>query len=327
MKTLLAARTIGLRFALGDIGIMLTFRFMSVDGALGQLVFDPDRPAFSWGELPPGTVGVVVRAYRIEKDLPWLTVLPDAIRYVPNQYDRYFIDFEGTFEGYLSRFSSKSRSTLKRKVRKFSTYAGGVVQWREFRSPDEMQRFYDLAREVSAKTYQERLLHAGLPETPQFRQRMSGLAEAGKARGYVLFHANQPIAYLFCPMEAGVLRYDYVGYDPTYSGWSPGTVLMYHVLERLFAEGGHRVFDFGMGGGPHKEFFSTAKARCADIYYWRRTVRNLATVCLHHATECISRACGRVLEALKVKGRVKKLLRGWHRTGAAPGTPSPPYPL
>ena len=44
-----------------------------------------------------------------------VAILPGLIRYVPAQYPHHYIDLSGTFGGYLDKFSSKSRWTLRKK--------------------------------------------------------------------------------------------------------------------------------------------------------------------------------------------------------------------
>jgi CelD/BcsL family acetyltransferase involved in cellulose biosynthesis len=90
---------------------------------------------------------------------------------------------------------------------------------------------------------------------------------------------DRPISYLFCSAQAEVLLYRHFGYDPEFGRWSPGTVPQYLALERLFAEGRFRLFDFT--AGAHKQFFSTGSTRCADLYFFRRTPRNLLLLGLH----------------------------------------------
>ena len=44
-----------------------------------------------------------------------------ALRYVVKQYNRRFIDLRDDFDGYMGKFSRKTRSALRRKLRKFET--------------------------------------------------------------------------------------------------------------------------------------------------------------------------------------------------------------
>jgi CelD/BcsL family acetyltransferase involved in cellulose biosynthesis len=183
------------------------------------------------------------------------------------------------------------------------------VQWREFRYREEMDEFYRLAREVSEKTYQERLLNVGLPDGDEFRQELYDFSARDVMRGYLLFHDKKPIAYLYCPVQENIMLYRHLGYDPEFKQWSPGTVLQHVVLEKLFAEGKFQMFDFTEGQGPHKEFFSTGSIRCADIYYLRPTIRNLLLLRLHSGLSTLTATTVKLLDQLGVKSRIKKLIR------------------
>lgn len=268
------------------------------------------EPPVDMEAWPAAVEGVLYRSCPIRKPLPRHGRRDGAIRYVPQQYRRYYVDLHGSFEAYLKHFSAKSRATLKRKVRKFADFSEGAIRWHEYRSAAEMDEYCWLAHEVSVKTYQERRLKLALPTGEHVQRQMRELAGRGSVRGYVLFDQDLPIAYLQCPIEEGVARYQYLGYDPEFARWSPGAVLQYLVLEKLFDEGALRIFDFGEGEGPQKAFFATGSIFCADIYYLRWTARNRSLTQLHATLDGISSGTGRLLDAVRLKRIVKRWLRG-----------------
>jgi len=306
------AKPVRLEYLLGEIPLFVVkFPALEFDAHFTSLTtnFDETRPPFT--KLSSEVEAIFIRSHPINGELPRLDFLSQAIRYIPAQYHRYYVDLRGSFQEYLGKFSAKSRSTLQRKVRKFSEFCGGEVKWREFCRPDEMEEFYSLAREVSKKTYQEKLLNFGLPESDEFKREIFDLAAHDLVRGYILYSGAQPIAYLFCPVRDGILFYRYLGYDPEFRDWSPGTVLQYLVLERLFSEAKFKLFDFTDGEGPHKEFFSTGNAWCADVYFLRRTLRNLLLLKMHSGLRSLSGTTVRALERLGVKSQIKKFFRRW----------------
>lgn len=274
-----------------------------------ELPADPRETLPPFSQLGPEVVGAVAKSHPIRESLPRLTVFDDHIRYARQEYERCCVDFGGTFAEYLQTFSSKTRSTLVRKVRKFAEFSGGQTDWREYRSPEEVGEFHRLARDLSRKTYQEKLLDAGLPEGEDFERGMRTLAEQGAVRAYLLFHEARPIAYLYAPIVDGVVRYQFLGFDPAFRDHSPGTVLQYHVLERLFGEKGLRMFDFLEGEGQHKKLFATRTTRCVDVYYYRRGLKNRALVGLHASLDDCSTWIGGLLERYNLKSRIKRLLR------------------
>jgi CelD/BcsL family acetyltransferase involved in cellulose biosynthesis len=303
---------IRLRYRLGPITIRRhQLKFAVLDAPFTGLGLEPEaiRPPFR--EWSKDVDGALVSGHPVAPGvtLPRIAVLPEAIRYVPTQTVRYYADLTGTFEQYLDKFSSKTRATLRRKVRKLAEAGGGAVDFRQYRTQDAMDEFYRHARAVAEKTYQERLLDAALPATPEFQVELGRLAAEGKVRAYLLFFNGQPIAYLYCPIKGRSVIYEHLGYDPAYKALSPGTVLQYLAVEQLFAEGGFTVFDFTEGEGQHKQMFSTASVRCANVFFFRRTLLNAWLVGVHVALSEATRGAGAFLEALGVRGRLRKFLR------------------
>lgn len=190
----------------------------------------------------------------------------DFLIYTPKTFPNYFVDLmrSGGFQGYLQNFSSKTRSTLHRKVRRFAEASPhGKLDWRVYRAPEEVARFLDLASELSESTYQARLLNCGLPTSAKFREKTLELAGQGLAYGFILFLAERPAAYVYCERRGAIVTYDYVGHDPALNALSPGTVLQYQLLEYLFADPAAGIFDFTEGEGTHKALFATDQKLCA----------------------------------------------------------------
>ncbi|MFD1036549.1 GNAT family N-acetyltransferase [Sphingomonas hankookensis] len=200
------------------------------------------------------------------------------IAFVRQRYTRYHTDLTTGFDAWFAGLSGNARSGLKRKTKKLAEANDGTLDVRIYRSPAEMAEFHGMARRVAARTYQEKLLGAGLPDTMAFRAAMQGKGAAGEAFGWLLFVGGTPIAYLYCPMTDGDVRYDYVGHDPAWSEWSPGSVLHMEAFRTLFAEPAAQRFDFTEGEGQHKRQFATGGTPCADLLLLRGTLGNRATV-------------------------------------------------
>ena len=251
-------------------------------------------------------------------DFPRLSFIRNCIRYVPEQFHHHGIELTGTFEKYLKDLRSKARHELLRKMRRFGQRFGEQQSFREFQRPEEMKAYHALALEVSRKTYQDRLLQAGLPDDESFFGILHEYASAGKMRGYLLLDGESPIAYSYCRAQGRSLFYVHTGYDPGYREWSPGLVMLYHIVERFFAEGQYRVLDFGSGESQWKEYYSNTTARCARVYYFRKTPRNLMRLLAHRAAIASSDRIVRMIDALGLKQKVKRFFRSAGKPAAAP---------
>jgi hypothetical protein len=267
------------------------------------------EPALVLPQFRDDIAAVLFSSQPIKGDLPLISIPSGLIRYVPNQYPRYYVDLHGTFASYRDNLSSNYRHNLRRYSKRFSEFCEGTDSFRVFRTPDDMGTFHSLARQISQLTYQERLLGVGLPDTEQFRQKLIGMAATDSVRNYVLYHGEKPVAFLYCSVHGRDVTAEVTGYDPAYDRFSPGTLLLYRMLEHLFSEERFRSVDFGSGEALFKSAFSTGSARCADIYFFRLRPWGLFIVLSHAGLKAISRFIVRLLRELKVNDRVKKLLR------------------
>ena len=229
--------------------------------------------------------------------------------FVRHRYRRSYVALEGSFDNYLGSFSGKSRSTLKRKVRKLADRSGGTIDVRHYRTREEMAEFYRHARAVSAMTYQERLLDAGLPQGPDFLEELSARAARDEVRAWLLFLDGVPISYLYAPAEGATLIYDSLGYDPDFASFSPGTVLQFEALRQLFDEGRFRLFDFTEGEGQHKSLFASGSAPCVDLLLLRPTPGNLAAGHFLNGFDAAVAGAKRAAAALRLERLVRSFIR------------------
>jgi CelD/BcsL family acetyltransferase involved in cellulose biosynthesis len=298
-----------LSYRLGELTLFRKrWRGLALHEHFFDLTTNPNEPPPPIERLRHDIDVIITRSHPVAEQLPAVTTYGGVLRYVMAQYTRYHTELKGDFESYLTKFSAKTRSTLRRKGKRFLELGEGCGM-REYKRPEEMEEFQRLARGVSALTYQEKLLDAGLPGEPEFLGELIDLAKSDSVRAYVLNLHGRAIAYLCCPVVNGVLLYSYLGYDPKHADLSPGTVLQYLVFESLFKERAFRAFDFTEGQGEHKKFFGTHETSCADICYFPHSASARFWVGFHRRIGGLSTLAGEALEALGLKGVVKRVVR------------------
>lgn len=303
-------RPVPFKFQLGDwtlfsVSIPLQVRAVKLSDQTPPVVA-PSPPA---DELMPGSQGFLIRGLPIVAPLPAISRSGDYFRYAPLQYQHCYIDLGQSFESYQKKFSSKTRSTINRKIRKYAEHCGGSIPWKTYKAPEDMREFFRLARTVSKSTYQERLLDAGIPGSEAFIAQAESLAAEQRLRAYILFDGERPVSYLYCPVEEGVLTYAYLGYDPDYMHMSVGTVLQWLAVEQLFEEACFRYFDFTEGQSDHKRLFATHQQQRANVYLVRKNLRNAVIIKSHMFMERFSTWLGTMLDRFGIKARIKRFLR------------------
>lgn len=306
-------RTVPLKFQVAS-RTLLTFpllvhmRSLSLSDRAAA-VSDPAPPT----HVPLGrAAGYMVRAQPTAAGLPTFATRGEFIRYVILQYSHCYIDLTIGLEAYRQKFSAKTRSTIARKMRKFQEHCGGQLQWAVYRKADDMATFHQLARKVSATTYQERLLDAGIPDGADFLADMVARAGRDEVRAFILFDRGEPVSYLYCPAQARALIYAYLGYDPAYARLSVGTVLQWLALEHLFNEATFELFDFTEGESEHKRLFATHALQCANILFLKRSPLHTALVRAHAVFDVLVAATRNAVDRWGLKPRFRRLLRlGW----------------
>jgi CelD/BcsL family acetyltransferase involved in cellulose biosynthesis len=177
--------------------------------------------------------------------------------------------------------------------------------------------FYRLACSVSRKTYQHRLLDAGLPPTAAFEAELLIQARRDAMRGYLLFYRGEAIAYAYGTAGSDCLRFRYIGYDPAYSDLSPGIVLLGEALRSAIDERRFAIIDFGSGAARYKRDFATGSLCSATVFLFRPKLRSLALVLAHHLCTAASDSCVMLLSAFGVKARIKRYFRVRRAPGLA----------
>jgi CelD/BcsL family acetyltransferase involved in cellulose biosynthesis len=266
-------------------------------------------PRWNAADFPAGARGVVLRELSIEPGIAPISRAQGCLRYLMKQYRHCFIDMTGTFDAYRLKFSSKTRSTITRKVKKYTEHCGGQLRWTQHRTEAELVEFLQVASALAARTYQERLMGLGLPATDSFNRWACDRAREGRIRAFLLYDGSRPVSYLFCPIDEGVVEYAYLGYDPDYRAHSVGTVLQWLALEALFAEQAFRCFDFTEGESDHKRLFATHERLCANVLFVKARPSGYLLVYGHRALDVLSEALGGLLDRWGLRARLRRMLR------------------
>lgn len=262
-----------------------------------------------------GCRGVVIPALPACQHFATMCFDRGALRYAARYGERRVVDLQGTFSDYLQKFSNKSRNTLKRKVKKLADRSSGLVNLLEYRSPSEIIAFRDIAVTISRASYKSEC-GLGFQESEGFARQLELDAATGSVRGYVLMSEDQPVAYVFCRIDNDVIVYKHLGYDERFAQRSPGTALLYLMLQRLFDEGEFRLLDFdGTEYYAYKEFFATRAVSCARVFWFRPRLFEISLFGAHWVLMATWRL------ASLLRHYVRRAKRGWVSGQAPRGRP------
>jgi Acetyltransferase (GNAT) domain len=204
------------------------------------------------------------------------TAVADAmIPYARQRYVRHWVDLVAGFAPYWQAIPADTRMSVTRQTARIACVSGGALDVRRFHNPDELTGFHDVARRISLRTYRERMGH-GMPDDATFLQRMYADAAAGLARGWLLYVAGEPAAYLYATIDAGTVIHRHTACDPAFADLGAGAVLQLEALRDLFAERAPKRFDFASGNTPDARALASAGVACLDLLLLRPSLANRA---------------------------------------------------
>lgn len=227
-------------------------------------------------KLPPvsrrdleGVDAVYIPGFPVYRNIRTLQFPPGMIQYMTWSDTRFLIPISDTFNAYLQSRSRKTRENLNQNIRRWRALARGEPTMKEFRGAIQMREFFSIATPLSRKTWQGKI-GAGLEEIDR-PEEVLRMATADQVRGYILYCGNRPAAFELCYVQGTTMVTSQAGYDPAYAKCSPGTILDYLLLEKLFAEGEMEFLDLMEGTPfPYKANFVTLRVPSMQFLYFRR---------------------------------------------------------
>ena len=214
------------------------------------------------------------------------------------------------FDVYLKSLTKHTRQNLRTGFRKLATHLGADPKLLTFTAATEMPAFVRKAVAISRKTYQWHLLGLGLRNAERLENTLTAMARRGWTKCYLLDCGGVATAFMIGYQYRGTYYYVDVGFDPDWETWSVGTLLHQAVLRELIESADRpQWFDFSSGSGPQKERFSNQSRAEANFLLVPRSLRGLVLVRTYQGFAAFSDFAVRLLDKLKLKASIKKLVR------------------
>jgi CelD/BcsL family acetyltransferase involved in cellulose biosynthesis len=170
----------------------------------------------------------------------------------------WLVDFPKGRESFLSTVGRSQRSKLQRKYKKVLNHFAGKVQFRSFRSVEDLPAAIADMETIASKTNKRKIFGDGFFDTPEIREHMVVAAAKGWLRLYILYLEDQPAAFWMGTVYDRCLQGDHTGYDPARSEFSPGIVLFLNILDDLREADIHTI-DFGCGNTQLRRTFGSLR--------------------------------------------------------------------
>lgn len=187
-------------------------------------------------------------------------------------------------------FSGKNKREVRRKTRILWRTFPGKARFQCFSQPEELQSGLRDAASVDVTTWQHHM-GCGLLDARGSFSNLAFCSRQGWLRIYVMYVDQSPVAYLIGQHYNQRFYCQHAGYQPGFSRFSVGSLLMAWVLETLAAQGIEQV-DLGEGGQEHNRRLGCRIYEEGTVHVYSPTLRGLYANMLFATTQMI-RAVGR----------------------------------
>ena len=122
------------------------------------------------------------------------------------------------------------------------------------------------------------------------------------------FSWESPCAFWIGCLYNGVFLSEYLGHEPTYAKYSPGTYLLVQVMESLCRDGVGKI-DLGIGETLYKQRFGNLKWEETALYLFAPTIKGQKVKGLRASAALIRLTANKLLRRTTIVARLKKAWR------------------
>ncbi|MCK5506785.1 MAG: GNAT family N-acetyltransferase [Thermodesulfovibrionia bacterium] len=202
--------------------------------------------------------------------------------YVPyGGRQHYLITLPETFEKFLLKFKRKKRYNLKRQIKSFQEFASGKLRLQRIVSLDQIDFFLKEATRVADNSWQKTALGMRINNNESLRKKYRDLAKRGIFRSYLLMCREEASSFVIGYQFQGVYHYIEIAYNRDYKKLSPGTVLLYMIIEDLIKFNPARKLNFGIGDAQYKRAFQTDMFEDVSVFLLNKTIFNKVLTSSH----------------------------------------------
>ncbi|UQA58895.1 GNAT family N-acetyltransferase [Polyangium aurulentum] len=187
-----------------------------------------------------------------------------------------YVPLPPTWQGYLGALSSSRRYLVNRSLRDFEAWAGGTVELREAKDPEQLERMRRTLVALHEERWQARGKEGvfGSPRFSAFHDAvMPALFERGALSLSELWARGEPVAALYNVVWNGKVYFYQSGRKPDLPGKLRPGIVAHALAMRRAIDLGLREYDFLKGKSRYKQELALASRPIVEVRAARRSLR------------------------------------------------------
>ena len=192
--------------------------------------------------------------------------------------------------------SSQGGKQFRRVAKKLSNEFSGQVRVDRFEALADLDRTLSVVEEIAKKTWQRNASSIGfnIKDAPLL-EALKTEAEGGHLRIYTLHLGGIPVAFWIGAVYQRTFFSDFLGYDPDYARFSPGTYLLSQMMEEFCAQGVEDI-DFGFSDEEYKRRFGNVLWQDTTVHVFAPSPMGLALSSMRMITALVNEGARALLK-------------------------------
>ena len=205
--------------------------------------------------------------------------------------------------------SSQGSKQFRRVAKKLSGEFPGQIRVDRFEAIADLDRTLAVVEEIAKKAWQRKASSIGFNLTDlSLLELLKTEAEGGHLRVYTLYLGGKPCAFWIGAVYQRKFFSDFLGYDPHYARYSPGTFLLSQIMEELCSQGIEEI-DLGFSDEEYKKRFGNVMWQDTSVHLFAPSPKGLTLSAMKMITVLPHEAVRAFLKRTNLYQRVKMAWR------------------
>ncbi len=225
----------------------------------------------------------------------------------PSQTLHYRTSAAESLDDFFKRLGKKSRHNIRRTIRILESSFNNV-EYKCFNSISNIEKVSADIESIASKTY-HRGLQTGFILNSEFYDRLKIAATKGILEAYVLYVNEMPASFWLAFRYSDILFLDSTGYDPAYSDYEVGTILLIHIIKEISDDKKIKYIDYGFGDASYKKKYADINWVETTFYFFSPTVKGIFINIVSSLLKYMIRILKSVLKQYQLDNKIKKIWR------------------
>jgi hypothetical protein len=192
--------------------------------------------------------------------------------------------------------SSHGSKQFRRVAKRLSNEFSGQVRVDRFEALADLGRTLAVVEEIAKKTWQRKASSIGFHiKDASLLEALKTEAEGGHLRVYTLHLGGKPCAFWIGAIYQRTFFSDFLGYDPDYARFSPGTYLLSQIMEEFCSQGVEEI-DFGFSDEEYKRRFGNVMWQDTSVHVFAPSPIGLALSSMRMITALLNEGARALLK-------------------------------